>query len=106
MTNYITLMRATRNPWSGFKLNGPRPYREFETSGTIEAGLYSLMPKAAFFSFCMVAEKKGSGGFPIVFLCSQIYNFWGLLITIDERQRIVNEVRMKKVVRVPFGFQS
>jgi len=42
------------------------------------------------------AEKKGFGGLSIVFLCSQIYNFWGLLITIDERQRPANEARMGK----------
>jgi len=42
------------------------------------------------------AEKKGSGGFPIVFLCSRIYNFWGSLITIDEWQRPANKARMEK----------
>jgi len=41
-------------------------------------------------------KKKGSGGFPIEFLCSQIYNFWGFLITADEQQRPANEVRAKK----------
>jgi len=25
-------------------------------------------------------RKKESGGFPIAFLCSRIYNFWGLLM--------------------------
>jgi len=42
------------------------------------------------------AEKKGSGAFPIEFLCSRIYYFWGLLITADEQQRPANEPRMKK----------
>jgi len=40
--------------------------------------------------------EKGSGGFPIEFLCTQIYNFWGLMITADEQQRPANEARMKK----------
>ena len=31
-----------------------------------------------------------------IFLCSQIYNFWGLLITADERQRPANKARMGK----------
>ena len=48
--------------------------------------------QTAFFSFCVGAEKKGSGGN----LCSQIYNFWGLLITADEQQRPANEARMEK----------
>ena len=37
-----------------------------------------------------MAEKKGSGGSPIHFLCSRIYNFWGSLISGDEQQRLVN----------------
>ena len=36
-------------------------------------------------------RKKGSGGSPIHFLCSRIYNFWGSLISGDEQQRPVNE---------------
>ena len=36
-----------------------------------------------FFSYCVGAEEKGSGGSPIHFLCSRIYNFWGSLISGD-----------------------
>ena len=46
--------------------------------------------------FCVGVEEKRSGGFPIVFLFSQIYNFWGLLITADEQQRLANEVKVQK----------
>jgi len=42
------------------------------------------------------AEKKWSGGYPKEFLCSQIYDFWGLLITADEQQRPANEARIGK----------
>jgi len=66
----------------------------------------SLVPRPLFFSLCGGGEKKGSGGSPIVFLCSQIYNFWGLLITTDEWQRPANEAIMKNSVRMPFEFQS
>jgi len=41
-------------------------------------------------------EKKGSGGSPIQFLCSGIYDFWGLLITVDEQQGPANKERIGK----------
>ena len=46
--------------------------------------LYVLSRVQTSFSFCVGAEKKGSGGSPIPFLCSQIYKFWGSLISGDE----------------------
>ena len=46
--------------------------------------IYLVSCPDRFFSFCVGAEKKGSGGSPIHFLCSRIYNFWGSLISGDE----------------------
>jgi len=43
---------------------------------------------------CGGGEKKGLVDFQI--LCSRIYNFWELLIIIDERQKPANEARMGK----------
>ena len=59
---------------------------------TVSEGLLllSLVTRPLFFC-CVGAEKKGSGGSPIHFLCSWIYNFWGSLISGDEQQRPVNE---------------
>ena len=51
----------------------------------------SLVPRLLFFFSCGGEEKKGSGGSPIHFLCSRIYNFWGSLISGDEQQRPVNK---------------
>ena len=48
------------------------------------------MPRPLFFFLCGGGEKR-SGGSPIHFLCSRIYNFWGSLISGDEQQRPVNE---------------
>ena len=59
------------------------------------------------FSFCVGLEKKRSGGSPIEFCAARSsYNFWKLLITIDERQMPAYEARIKYGVYVPFGFQS
>ena len=44
----------------------------------------SLVPRPLFFLFVWGPRKKGSGGSPIHFLCSRIYNFWGSLISGDE----------------------
>ena len=71
--------------------------RFFPTAHTIEKAVWlSLVPRPLFLSFCVGAEKKRYGGSPIEFLCSQIYNFWGSLITADEQQRPANEARMEK----------
>ena len=62
-------------------------YVSIEMCGTYKSQLlsaclytHSLVPRPLFFLLCGGGEKKGSGGSPMVFLCSQIYNFWGLLI--------------------------
>ena len=55
-------------------------------------GHVSLVPRPLFFFLFVWGQRKiGSGGSPIHFLCSWIYNFWGSFISGDESQRPVNE---------------
>ena len=61
----------------------------------------SLVPRPLFFLFVWGRRKKGSGGSPIHFLCSRIYNFWGSLISGDEQQRPVNEATIGNTAHVP-----
>jgi len=52
------------------------------------------MPRPLFFLFVW-DRKKRSGGSPLEFLCSGIYNF-GKLIAADEQQKPTNGARMGK----------
>ena len=53
-------------------------------------------------------RKKGSGGSPIHFLCSQIYNFWGSLISCDEyiiHEKVTKSIS-SRISTSQFGFMK